>query len=106
MTADGAALVDIQAERVVLQVQPALDDAAGRRHEMVGRLGYQDQGVELVAPQQAGDGFAPGGEVHGCTPYLRRLAGNIHATDPTLLAHLKTRRGCRQVRMIFRPDWS
>ena len=43
-----AALADVQAEHVVLEVQPALDDVAGRRHVVVGRLRDDDEGVDII----------------------------------------------------------
>src|SRR6185437_2266409 len=49
----GAALVYVQAKHVLLQLQPPLDNVAGRRHEMVGRLGDEDEGADLLSPQQS-----------------------------------------------------
>ena len=49
----GAALIDVQAEHVLFQAEPPLDHAAGGRHEVVRRLGDDDQGVAIVAAELA-----------------------------------------------------
>src|ERR1700733_1293472 len=47
-----AALIDIQAKHVLLQCKATLDDAAGRRHQVVGRLRDEDERVDLPRVEQ------------------------------------------------------